>query len=79
MSTYDKTAVPGYRAGRIITDDKPVQIRTPNPDGKPSPLYDIVNDWFEVDGRYFNVHPYREDLGGYPVRWIEGSAPEGWT
>lgn len=79
MSKYDKTPVPGYRAGRILTDEKPVQVRTPNPDGKASPLYDVVNDWFEIDGQYFNVHPYRSDLEGYPVRWIEQSAPEGWT
>lgn len=79
MKQHNKAPVTGYRDGIIESDEAPVQVRTPNPDGKASPLYDIVNDWFEIDGQFYNVHPRRPDLGGYPVRWIEGSAPEGWT
>jgi hypothetical protein len=75
---YDKTPVVGYGEGLVISDVAPIVCVTQFNDGRP----ENVSHWFRIEGatraRYFNVHPYRSDLGGYPVRWIENFPPEGW-
>jgi len=70
---YRPEPVIGYSEGLIVTtcNEQPAQIRTPNPDGKSSPLHDVVDDWFYIGQRRYNVHPFRADLGGWPVRWHE--------
>ncbi len=57
---YDSTPVIGYGDGLITSDRAPVQIRN--------------NLKFFIDGRVYDVHPFRKDLGGYPVRWHESEA-----
>ena len=60
---YDSTPVIGYSEGLVIAP------------GRETPTRIVVagnpNLWFYIDLRRYNVHPYREDLGGYPVRWSE--------
>jgi hypothetical protein len=60
---YDSTPVVGYGEGLVISDRKEeADFPAIDADG---------NNWMViVDAVEFNVHPYREDLGGYPVRWI---------
>lgn len=74
MKYYDPTPVIGYSEGLIISDDPPVREFTDRGDlpkgNKANP-----NDWFYIETRRFNVHPFRSDLGGYPIRWIETVAP----
>ena len=71
-TTYDPTPVTGYGNGSITSDTTPTRCteyfrdnRGPN-----------VNFYFEIDGRYYNVHPKTQGI--YPVRWVDGSAPIGW-
>ena len=78
MTTYNPNPVAGYFDGLIESTESPIEVRTPNPDGKSSPLYDVVNHYFEIDGVFYNVHPRRGDLGGYPVRMFSSFAPDGW-
>ena len=54
---YISTPVTGYGDG-LITGATTVQ-RIDN------------NDWIVVGDFRFNEHPFRSDLGGHPVRWIE--------
>lgn len=54
---YNPSPVIGYPCGLIISDSKPIRFSS--------------NNWFRFGGKQYNVHPYRDDLGGYPVRWIE--------
>ena len=60
---YDSTPVIGYRDGliKVTSNELPARITV----GTNS------NDWFYIGLRRYNVHPFRSDLGGYPVRWIE--------
>ena len=75
MTTYDSTPITGYSEGSITSDDAPIKcVETFNDNRN-----DNVNFYFEIDGKFYNVHPRRSDLGGFPVRWIDGSAPIGWT
>ena len=57
-TTYDPTPATGYGDGVVKGLVTPV-VRQDN------------NDWIYLGELRFNVHPYRSDLGGYPVRWIE--------
>ena len=54
---YISTPVTGYGDGLITGNATPERIAN--------------NDWIVVGDFRFNVHPFRSDLGGYPVRWIE--------
>lgn len=56
-NTYDSTPVIGYGDGLVKGQGAPSRIDN--------------NDWIVIGMFRFNVHPYRSDLGGYPVRWIE--------
>jgi hypothetical protein len=56
-ATYNPTPVPGYGDGLVKSTEAPFR-------------YDN-NDWIQIGEHYFNVHPYRSDFDGYPVRWIE--------
>ena len=67
QTTYNNTPVKGYRDGLIISDTRPDRVITHYDDNRG----DVSNDWFTIDDRRYNVHPYRADLGGYPVRWSE--------
>lgn len=48
----------GYDDGLIVTEQEP--IMTPQGNLK-----------FIVGDRIYDVHPFRSDLGGYPVRWSQ--------
>ena len=63
---HDPSPVTGYSHGLIISPSSPVREVTKTADGR-----DNRNDWFYINDQRFNVHPFRSDLGGYPVRWIE--------
>ena len=69
MTTYSPTPVIGYSEGLIISDAKPTRIVTHDDDNRG----DVSNDWFTIDNVRYNVHPFRNDLGGYPVRWRESN------
>lgn len=79
MKTYKPTPVIGYPDGTIESDEQPIMVRTPNSDGKPSPMYDNVNYYFVIDDVFYNVHPFRSEFGGYPVRMFSDFTPEGWS
>ena len=72
---YDSMPVTGYSEGIVISDVAPISCTEHFNDNRAS----NTNLYFKIGNQYFNVHPYRSDLGGYPVRWIDGSAPIGWT
>ena len=57
LNAYDNKAVIGYGDGLVTGPGTPSRIDN--------------NDWIVIGMFRFNVHPYRDDLGGYPVRWIE--------
>ena len=67
MTHYNPAPVPGYSEGLVVSKDRPDRIITHYDDNRG----DVSNDWFTFLGKRYNVHPYRSDLGGYPVRWIE--------
>lgn len=67
-TTHDATPVTGYRDGIIISDTTPRREATKGGDGREN-----LNDWFYIDGQRFNVHPYRSDFGGWPIRWTEAA------
>ncbi len=78
---YIETPVVGYSDGIIKPEpgQQPQRCYSYHADERVNP-----NDWFCLDAgaggiTYFNVHPYRSDLGGYPVRWTQNEKPEGWT
>jgi hypothetical protein len=73
MTTYDSTPIIGYSYGLIISDESPVKCVETFDDDR----HDNVNLYFEIDGKFYNVHPCTAD-GRYPVRWIDSSAPVGW-
>jgi hypothetical protein len=54
---YISTPVIGYGDGLVTGQVTPSRIEN--------------NDWIVIGNFRFNVHPYRDDLGGFPVRWIE--------
>ncbi len=64
---YDNKPVVGYSEGLIISDSKPEKEVTRYSDNRP----DNVNHWFTIGATRYNVHNYRSDLRGYPVRWFE--------
>jgi hypothetical protein len=74
MTAYNPTPVTGYSEGIIESTEKPTRCVETFSDDRA----DNVNFYFEIDGKFYNVHPRRDDLGGYPVRWIDGFAPIGW-
>lgn len=57
---YDNTPVIGYGEGliKVTRGERPILTAT-------------GNRKFHLDGYEYDVHPYRSDLGGYPVRWRE--------
>ena len=59
---YSPVPVIGYSEGLIIAGNE-----------TPTRTYSerTSEDWFVINDYHFNVHPFRYDLGGYPVRWIE--------
>ncbi len=57
---YDATPVIGYGEGTVKSGRADSAVRREN-----------NNDWITIGRFIFNVHPYRPDFGGYPVRWIE--------
>ena len=66
MSTkYNPAPVIGYCDGLVVSDETPLRVKN--------------NDWFCIEGRFYNVHPKRSDLGGYPVRWFTDFMPDGYT
>ena len=69
---YNSTPVTGYQDGIIVSDTAPRKIATSLPDGARN-----INLWFTIETTHYNVHPYREDLRGYPVRWFQSYAPDG--
>jgi len=77
-TTYNSSPIVGYPEGRVISDVAPVACTEHFNDNRPS----NTNHYFRIEGstgaRYFNVHPYRTDIGGYPIRWIDGFPPVGW-
>lgn len=62
--------IAGYHAGIIQSDKSPVTEYTDRGD-QPAGNMQNGNDWFYINNSRYNVHPYRFDLNGYPVRWIE--------
>ncbi|MCK5496371.1 MAG: hypothetical protein KAI41_07675 [Hyphomicrobiaceae bacterium] len=54
---YNPAPVIGYGDGLITGNASPVRLEN--------------NDWIFLGDFRFNVHPFRSDLGGWPVRWIE--------
>ncbi len=54
---YDPTPIVGYGEGLVTGDAVPVR--------------EDNNDWIYIGEYVFNVHPYRSDLKGWPVRWID--------
>jgi len=65
MTIYNPEPVEGYDRGLIVTDTNPERIVEEGGNGP------VSNDWFYLGTVRYNVHPYRRDLGGYPVRWFE--------
>lgn len=61
---YSSDPVVGYSEGIIKASD-------PKIEGMERPTRIDNNDWIIIGQFRFNVHPFRLDLGGYPVRWIE--------
>lgn len=73
---YDSTPVVGYGEGLVISpDERPVTEYTDRGDMPPGNNAN-ANSWFYIGERKYNVHPFRADLGGYPVRWSEAVAWE---
>ena len=70
MIRYDNTPVVGYPEGVIITssDVRPRRVMTDRGD-MPKGNKQNANDWFTIGDTHYNVHPYRRQFGGYPVRW----------
>lgn len=74
MITYYPAPITGYRDGLVRSDVKPTLcVETFDDDRPPNP-----NLYFLIAGRFYNVHPYRADLGAYPVRWSQDNTPAGW-
>ena len=70
--TFDSTPVVGYREGIVIVTGNEVPERICTEHGGFAPGNRLnINDWFTIGESRYNVHPYRSDLGGYPVRWVE--------
>lgn len=67
-TTYNPRPVEGYREGVIVSDVAPERVMTDHGAYPPGNKL-LGNDWFTIDGTHYNVHPYRTDFGGYPVRW----------
>ncbi len=66
-TTYHKEPVVGYGDGLIKSDESPEHtVEKFNDDRN-----DNHNNWFTIGDTRYNVHPYRSDFGGYPVRWTE--------
>lgn len=65
-ATYKKSPVTGYPNGLVIAENE-------------SPIFSDNNHWFYIGGLKINVHPYRRDLGGYPVRWTQKQKPPVFT
>ncbi len=70
MITHDDTPILGYRDGIIFitSNERPRRVMTDRGD-LPKGNKQNANDWFTIGEMNFNVHPYRSDLKGYPVRW----------
>jgi len=75
-AVYVSEAVEGYYLGIVRTKMKPFRHYT-DLGSKPKGNRGLANDWFEIGGKFYNVHPYRVDFLGYPVRWIESTDPRG--
>lgn len=67
---YNATPIIGYGEG-LITSDEPPKREWSDRGDMPKGNNALSNDWFTIESTRYNVHPYRKDLGGYPVRWIE--------
>jgi hypothetical protein len=67
---HDPVAVPGYSNGIIRSTSSPVREFTDRGDLPPGNK-ELANDWFTIGDKRYNVHPFRADFGGYPIRWIE--------
>ena len=70
---YNATPIEGYGQGLIECDRDSEPTRWTNV----LPHATVPNDYFLIDGLYYNVHPYRADLKGCPVRWIQNHEPDG--
>ena len=87
---YDNTPVTGYGEGLVTSDEQPVRVSVTFNDNRRT----VTNDYFEIDGKFYNVHPYckfievpfdgrkigdvTKTVSGFPVRWVDNSAPDGW-
>ena len=69
--TYDGEPVIGYGDGIVKADNSKGQG---DEELIEQPRRIDNNDWIVIGRFRFNVHPFRADLGGYPVRWIEEAA-----
>jgi len=56
---YDPTPAIGYSQGRIV-DAKVRPFQSPT-----------GNYYFVIDDMAYDVHPFRSDLGGWPVRYSQ--------
>jgi len=75
---HDPAAVEGYPQGIIRSNDMPPFRHFTDRGDEPEGNLNNPNDWFEIGELFYNVHPYRADLGGYPVRWIDAEDPREW-
>lgn len=69
-TTYDPTPVEGYYYGIVKSNEAPTRVWTDRGD-MPKGNKALCNDWFSIGDTKYNVHPFRFDLAGYPVRWKE--------
>lgn len=67
---YDANSIVGYGDGLIKSDELPAGEFTDRGD-LPKGNRKNYNLWFYLDNKRYNVHPYRRDLCGWPVRWVE--------
>ncbi len=70
MTSYDPTPVEGYQLGIVASNERPKRVMTDRGDHPPGNRM-LANDWFTIGTKRYNVHPYRSDFDGYPVRMIE--------
>ena len=73
-AVHNPTPVTGYSEGVVVSEVAPIACtETFDDDRHPN-----TNHYFRIGDEFFNVHPYRSDLGGYPVRWVTSVCPVGW-
>lgn len=67
---YYPARIEGYSEGMIKANFNPTVERTDRGD-LPKGNNQNINHWFTIGDTRYNVHGYRPDLHGYPVRWRE--------